>query len=101
MPLQWRHGQWRLDLDRLLSALTPATRALFVNSPNNPTGWTISRAEQQALLDHCRRHGIWLIADDAYERLHYDEAAPVAPSFLDFASETIDSSAPTRSRSRG
>ncbi len=87
VPLQWRHGQWRLDLDRLLSALTPATRALFVNSPNNPTGWTISRAEQQALLDHCRRHGIWLIADDAYERLHYDEAAPVAPSFLDFAGE--------------
>ncbi len=87
VPLQWRQGQWRLDLDRLLSALTPATRALFVNSPNNPTGWTISRAEQQAVLDHCRRHGIWLIADDAYERLHYDEAAPVAPSFLDFASE--------------
>ena len=87
VPLQWRHGQWRLDLDRLLSALTPATRALFVNSPNNPTGWTISRAEQHVVLDHCRRHGIWLIADDAYERLHYDEAAPVAPSFLDFASE--------------
>jgi len=87
VPLQWREGQWQLDIDRLLSALTPETRALFVNSPNNPTGWTISRTEQQAILAHCRRHGIWLIADDAYERLHYDEATPVAPSFLDIADD--------------
>jgi len=85
VPLQWRGGAWQLDLDELLRALTPDTRVLFLNSPNNPTGWTISQREQIAILEHCRRHGIWLIADDAYERLHYDEAAPVAPSFLEIA----------------
>jgi aspartate/methionine/tyrosine aminotransferase len=88
-PGAWRFdpGAWRLDLDRLLDALTPQTRVLFVNSPNNPTGWTIGRAEQRAILEHCRRYGIWLVADDAYERLCYDAAARggVAPSFLDIA----------------
>ena len=54
-----------------------------INSPNNPTGWTISRDEQHAILDHCRRHGIWILADDAYERLYYGEGS--APSFLDIA----------------
>jgi aspartate/methionine/tyrosine aminotransferase len=80
---------WKLDLQRLLDTLTPGTRALYLNSPNNPTGWTITREEQQAILAHCRQHGIWLVADDAYERLYYgngaDEWEPVAPSFLDFA----------------
>jgi aspartate/methionine/tyrosine aminotransferase len=87
VPLQFDAGGWRLDLNRLLDALTPQTRVLFVNSPNNPTGWTIGRAEQRAILGHCRRHGIWLVVDDAYERLCYDEAAHggVAPSFLDIA----------------
>jgi aspartate/methionine/tyrosine aminotransferase len=79
---------WELDLDQLLDALTPDTKALLINSPNNPTGWTMQRAQQQIVLDHCRKHGIWLLADDVYERLIYD--VPVgtracAPSFLDIA----------------
>ena len=85
VPLQWHAGSWQLDLDRLLTALTPDTRVLFVNSPNNPTGGTIDRAPQKTLLEHCRRRGIWLIADDAYERLHYGDGATVAPSFLEIA----------------
>ena len=85
-PLAFGPRGWTLDLDRLLAALTPGTRALYLNSPNNPTGWTIDRAAQDAILAHCRRHGIWIVADDAYERLYY--GAPgvgVAPSFLDLA----------------
>ena len=85
VPLAFGAGQWRLDLDRLLAALTPGTRLALVNSPNNPTGWTATRAEQQAILDHCRRHGIWLVADDVYERLYYRDDARAAPSFLDLA----------------
>ena len=50
-------GAWRLDMDQLLAAVTPATRVLLLNAPNNPTGWALTRAEQQALLDHCRQHG--------------------------------------------
>jgi len=78
---------WRLDLDELLKALTPGTRAVYVNSPNNPTGWTLDRDDLRAILEHCRRLGIWIVADDAYERLYYAEAdgVAVAPSFLDLA----------------
>jgi len=72
---------WTLDTDRLLSALTPATRAVLINSPNNPTGWALTREAQRAILAHCRRHGIWIVADDVYERLYY--AGDAAPSFLD------------------
>ena len=75
---------WTLDIDRLLAALAPGTRAVMINSPNNPTGWTISRADQQAILAHCRRHGIWIVADDVYERLIYG-GGTCAPSFLDIA----------------
>ena len=78
--------RWMLDLDRLLDALVPGTRALFLNSPNNPTGWTITREEQRVILDHCRRHGIWIVADDAYERLYFGDGG-VAPSFLDIEEE--------------
>ena len=79
---------WELDLDQLLDTLTPDTKALLINSPNNPTGWTMPRSQQQIVLDHCRRHGIWLLADDVYERLVYDMPAGshiCAPSFLDIA----------------
>ena len=79
-------GAWTLDLQALLDAVTPATRLLVINAPNNPTGWTLSRAEQQAILEHCRRTGTWILADEVYERLYY-EATPnhCAPSFLDVA----------------
>jgi len=73
VPLQPRGGEWALDLDALLDAITPNTRLLVVNSPNNPTGWTLTRAEQQALLAHCRRTGTWILADEVYERLYYGD----------------------------
>ena len=78
-------GAWRLDLQALLDAVTPATRLLMVNSPNNPTGWTLSRTEQQAILEHCRKTGTWILADEVYERLYYAEASTCAPSFQDVA----------------
>jgi aspartate/methionine/tyrosine aminotransferase len=77
-------GAWRLDLGELIAAVTPRTAVLLVNAPNNPTGWTLTRAEQQQLLDHCRRTGTWIVADEVYERLWYG-AGPCAPSFLDIA----------------
>lgn len=45
-------GRWTLDLDRLIDALTPDTRCLMINTPNNPTGWTLTAEDRQALLDH-------------------------------------------------
>ncbi|GAB3646396.1 pyridoxal phosphate-dependent aminotransferase [Ramlibacter alkalitolerans] len=79
-------GAWTLDLQRLLDAITPATRLLIVNAPNNPTGWTLTRAEQEAILAHCRRTGTWILADEVYERLYFEPTPNAcAPSFLDVA----------------
>ena len=87
VPLVPRAGQWTLDLDALRAAVTPATKLLIVNAPNNPTGWTLTRAEQQAILDHCRGTGTWILADEVYERLYYEPTPNgCAPSFLDIAS---------------
>jgi aspartate/methionine/tyrosine aminotransferase len=72
VPLECAAGRWTLDLQRLLDAAAPGTRAVIVNSPNNPTGWVMPQGDWNALLAHCRRHGIWLVADDAYERLAFD-----------------------------
>jgi len=82
-PLQ---GRWTLDVDALREAVTPATRVLLLNAPNNPTGWTLTREEQQAILAHCRRTGTWIVADEVYERLHFG-AGSAAPSFLDIAGD--------------
>jgi len=83
VALRFAAEGWRLDLDELLAALTPGTRAVYINSPNNPTGWTLERVDQCTILEHCRHLGIWIVADDAYERLYYPGGA--APSFLDIA----------------
>ena len=82
VPLAVANGKWSLDLDRLLAALVPGTRMVIINSPNNPTGWTIEEDEVDAVLAHCRQHGIWVLSDDAYERLVHDPSRKVAPSFL-------------------
>lgn len=83
VPLQFGSNGWTLDLDRLIAAIQPGVAAVIVNSPNNPTGWTLSRPEQEAILARCRAVGAWLIADEVYERLYF--RAPCAPSFLDVA----------------
>lgn len=84
--LEPQDGRWTLPMEKLLAAVTTQTRLLVVNSPNNPTGWTLSRAEQQILLDHCRRTGTWILSDEVYENLYYlPTEKRCAPSFLDIA----------------
>ena len=87
VSLTVNQGAWQLDMAALLAAVTPATKVLLLNAPNNPTGWTLTRAEQQTILAHCRRTGTWIVADEVYERVFFD--ADCAPSFLD-VSETDD-----------
>src|SRR6185437_11390529 len=77
-------GSWRLDPERLMAACDQRTRAIFVNSPGNPTGWVMRREAQRALLDFARRRGLWLISDEVYHRIRYGNA-PAAPSLLDLA----------------
>ena len=81
-PLEVRDGAWMLDEDKLIAALTPDVRLLLINSPSNPTGWQITPAQQRRLVEHCRRHGIWILADEVYERLTFDPTVKAAPSFL-------------------
>jgi aspartate/methionine/tyrosine aminotransferase len=85
VALRPRAGAWTLDLGELLAAVTERTRVLLVNAPNNPSGWTLGRTEQQAMLEHCRRTGTWIVADEVYERLYYVPGVACAPSFLDIA----------------
>ena len=87
LSLKPLNGQWQLDMTALKAAITPDTRVLILNSPNNPTGWTLNRAEQIEILAHCRQTGTWILADEVYERLYYegDTANGCAPSFLDVA----------------
>jgi aspartate/methionine/tyrosine aminotransferase len=79
-----RQRHWELDLDRLIDSLDAGVRALIVNSPNNPTGWILPQQGMRILLEHCRRHGIWIISDEAYQRLTFDGSYH-APSMLDIA----------------
>ncbi len=76
-------GGFRLDLNRLADKLAGA-RAFILNSPNNPTGWTATAEELAAILDLCRQHRVWLVADEVYSRLVYD-GRDAAPSLLDLA----------------
>lgn len=74
-------GGFSLDTGGLAARLTGA-RALWVNSPSNPTGWTADAAELRTIVAACRATGTWLIADEVYNRLIYDGAR--AASVLDF-----------------
>ncbi len=76
-------GGWTLDLDRVFAACDPRTRAIFVNSPGNPTGWMMTAEEAAALLAFARQRGLWLMSDEVYSRIVYDRRA--APSLLDIA----------------
>ena len=76
---------WSLDMGKLSEAVTPRTRAIFVNSPSNPTGWMATQEEQKNILDLAQKNGAWTIADEVYTRLVLDGER--APSFLDIAKE--------------
>ena len=82
VPMDYAQGRFTLDLDKLAGAITPKTRGILINSPSNPTGWTATRQEQEALLALSRKHGIWIIADEIYGRFVYD-GSERAPSFHD------------------
>lgn len=83
VPFSFDAGRgFRLDLDRLESAVTPRTRAIFINTPANPTGYVASLDELRGVLDIARRHGLWIIADEIYGRFYYAAGeGGLAPSF--------------------
>ena len=83
IPQPLCNGRYGVDFDRLEAAVTRRTRLLVYTSPSNPLGWVATADEQQGLLDFARRHGLWLLADEVYDRLYY--AGPLGrpvPSIL-------------------
>lgn len=85
VPLARDGARFRLDLERVASAVDARTRLLIVNSPSNPTGWVATANEQRALCDLAERHQLVILADEVYDRLVFE--APLAPSFLTAASD--------------
>jgi aspartate/methionine/tyrosine aminotransferase len=81
VPQQFGNRGWVLDLEQLASAVTPRSKAIVINSPSNPTGWTATRAELSAVLELARKTGLWIIADEIYGRFVYEGKR--APSFHD------------------
>ena len=63
---------WRYDLDELASKITPRTRAIYVNSPHNPTGGVLTRADLEAIAALAEKRGIWIMSDEAYEDVVFD-----------------------------
>lgn len=83
-----RGDRYIVDFDALEAAVTPRTRLLLYTSPSNPLGWVATLEEQQKLLDFARRHNLWLMADEVYERLYYPEQGMLGkpvPSILKLA----------------
>ncbi|NWF54023.1 MAG: pyridoxal phosphate-dependent aminotransferase [Syntrophaceae bacterium] len=82
--LQFRSGRYRVDFQSLEEAVTPRTRLLVYTSPSNPLGWVATEEEQEGLLDFARRHDLWLLADEVYDRIYYraPKLGIPAPSIL-------------------
>jgi aspartate aminotransferase len=76
---------WQLTAGEIAAAMRDDTKAVFVNSPCNPTGWIMGAEEQRELLAACRERGVLLIADEVYHRTVFD--ADRAPSFLEVAED--------------
>ncbi len=75
----WAPPGWELDLDRLERAFSDRTRALILNTPNNPTGRVLSRKDLEAIAELCARYDAWAVTDEVYEHIIYEgEHVPIA-----------------------
>ena len=79
VPIGMKDGKWSLDMDQVFDACDSKTTAIIINSPNNPSGWTMSNHEQKTLLEFARKKGIWIVSDEVYARISFN--ASHAPSF--------------------
>ena len=70
-PLHASRG-WRPDVDEIRNLITPRTRGIYVNTPHNPTGGVLTRADLEAIAALAREHDLWVLSDEAYEDVLYD-----------------------------
>ncbi|MGB8331230.1 MAG: pyridoxal phosphate-dependent aminotransferase [Polyangiales bacterium] len=79
VPFYTRLDEPGFDPEALLeSAVTERTVALYINTPNNPSGRALSSTTVDAMLRVAKRHGLWLLCDEAYEEIYYDREPPEA-----------------------
>lgn len=78
-----------IDLDRLAAAFSPATRAIVLNTPNNPTGHVLTRPELEAIGQLCRRHDAWAVTDEIYEHIRYDGIHTPMATLPDMRDRTV------------
>ena len=83
------HLGWRFDLSELASKITPKTRAIYINSPGNPTGGVLTREDVQRISDLCRERDLWLISDEAYEDVVFEGEHVSAASLAGMYDKTI------------
>jgi len=81
VPQSFGDGGWTLDMGDLEAAITPQSKAIVINSPSNPSGWTATEEELRQILAIARKHGLWIVADEIYGRFVYEGSR--APSFHD------------------
>ncbi len=84
VPYLLRGDRYAIDFEGLERAKTSRTRLLICTSPSNPLGWVATDQEQDQLLEFVRRHDLWLLVDEVYERLYFrnPELGAAAPSIL-------------------
>ena len=70
--------RFHLDLERIEKAITSRTTAIMINTPNNPTGVVYTKEVLEGLAQLCIRHDIWIISDEVYEKLIYEDAVHVS-----------------------
>ena len=93
LPLvQWAGGtvrlisleppHWTLPLDKLAAAIGPKTRGIVLNTPNNPTGTMLTRAELEGVGALAEAHDLWLVCDEVWEGMVFDGTAHLSPLAL-------------------
>lgn len=81
VPLDDMGDSWELNLNKLFESVTAKTKALIINTPNNPTGWIMPEDDMRHVMNFARERGLWVLSDEVYGRMVFDEKR--APSFLD------------------
>ena len=87
VPLERPH--WTIDPDRLKKAFTKRTKALVLNTPHNPTGRVMTRAEMSMIAELCTKHDVWVITDEIYEHIRYAGEHHVMATWPDMRERTI------------
>jgi aminotransferase len=87
VPLEWPN--WTLDADRLKKAFSKKTKAIVINTPHNPTGRVLSRAEMTLIAELCQKNDAWAITDEPYEHIRFAGDHHVMATFPGMRERTI------------